>query len=135
MSYDLGIFAMASAVEDDDAAVEARYFTDDCDNDGDEPDPRIAAFYAALRSAYPDDPELLPDGDDDSPWSSFPLHVGVDHVILHMRWSASGSDVVLDVVELASEHRLRVWDPQGGMAYPHMFEFYSDDDEEPDAAD
>lgn len=62
----------------------------------------------------------------------FPLHVGVDHVILHMRWSAS-DDVVMDVVDLASEHRLRIWDHQGSMAYPHMFEFYSDD-EEPDAA-
>jgi hypothetical protein len=134
MSYDLGIFAMDSAVEDDDAAVEARYYTNDCDNDGDEPDPRIAAFYAALRSAYPDDPEL-PEGEDhedDNPWSDFPLHVGVDHVILHMRWSAS-SDVVLDVLALADEHRLRVWDQQGGMAYPHLFD--SDDDEEPDAAD
>lgn len=61
---------MASAVEDDDAAVEARYYTNDCDNDGDEPDPRIAAFYAALRSVYPDDPEQ-PEGEDDSPWSDF----------------------------------------------------------------
>lgn len=53
-------------------------------------------------------------------------------MILHMRWSAY-DDVVMDVVDLASEHRLRIWDHQGSMAYPHMFEFYSDD-EEPDAA-
>jgi hypothetical protein len=76
------------------------------------PDPRIAAFYAALTSAYPDT-----NGPTDTPWAVWPLHVAPDHVEMNLADDAA-DEVLLEIERLAAAHGLLLLDPQGGTVYP-----------------
>lgn len=108
-----------------------------------EPSPDIAKVADELRRLYPYWPisgeallagmpeeekaryteeglaQLLESGsvtqDEDGPWADLPFEETDNLLILTIRWSA-GDAVLDDIVRLAREHRLVVYDPQG----PHV---------------
>lgn len=104
---DLAVFAAAP----DSDEITARTLLEACYRPGDhvegDPDERIMAFYEDLRAVYPD----FPPYDDDTPWSSMPLGIGIDHVFMNLRWSADDAVVAL-IQRLAAEHGLVLYDPQ-----------------------
>ena len=76
------------------------------------PDPRIAAFYAALTSVYPDT-----NGPTDTPWAVWPLHLAPDHVEMNLADDADDG-VLLEIERLAGAHGLLLLDPQRATVYP-----------------
>lgn len=115
MSFDLAVLAPAP---DMDAAAVRRMFGQCAaavDHQEGEPDSRITAFYEQLRSVYPDHG---PDSETPaSPWSSAPLDVGIDHVIMQLSHRPVSTPAVDVILKLASRHRLAVYDPQSDDAY------------------
>lgn len=113
MSFDLAVFATQGPV----AVGVAREMYERCSdlrhNEGDLDD-RIASFYEELRARHPDAPPYPTE----SPWTSMPLDIGVDHVIMHITWSRRGTAAVEDVMALARRHQLTVFDPQSNEVYP-----------------
>jgi hypothetical protein len=82
-------------------------------HDDGELDERLVGFYERLRSQFPDYPPFGPD----CPWMSMPLAVGIDHVIMHLSFGERNNPAIAVIQELASEHRLVLWDPQSRDAY------------------
>lgn len=76
-----------------------------------EASPDIARVADELRRRFPDDPSLDPP-DESSPWADLPFEQSERLLVLSLRWSAD--DNVLDtIVDLADEHELVLYDPQG----------------------
>lgn len=73
-------------------------------------DERIVGFYENLRFHYPDFPPH--DYDEDSPWMSTPLDVGVDHVSVLMSFSHRSTPALDLICELAQRFGLTIYDPQ-----------------------
>jgi hypothetical protein len=107
MSFDLMVLAL-----DDGADAEvARRMLERCNarvHPEGELDERIVAFYEELRSAFPDYPPFDPE----SPWMSMPLNVGIDHVFMHLSYSARSTRAIDKIEELTARHRLVLYDPQ-----------------------
>ena len=114
MSMDLYLWK-APVIDDPDEAraLIDRYF-DDKDQSVFAPSGDIAAMAGKLRATYSDDPEDFEA--DDCPWASLPFEESDRLLVLNIRWSADNA--VLDkVVELAKEHDLVIYDPQGPDVY------------------
>lgn len=113
MSMDLYLWK-APVIDD---AGEARALVDryfDGDRTMFEASPDVPAMAAKLRQAHSDDPEAFPL--DDCPWASVPFEEDDRLLALNIRWSADPA--VLDtIVELAKEHDLVIYDPQGPDVY------------------
>jgi hypothetical protein len=77
-------------------------------HDDGELDERIMGFHEQLRSRFPDYPPYPRD----SPWMSMPPGTGVDHVIMYLSFSHHGDVALEAIMELATEYRLVVRDPQ-----------------------
>jgi hypothetical protein len=112
MPFDLAVFAVAPG--SDEATIRALIHEcyermDHVEGDIDE---RIMRFYEELCAVYPDHPPY----DQNSPWSSTPLSTAIDHVIMHIRWSAD-NEVIHVVGRLAERHDLVLYDPQGDTIY------------------
>lgn len=76
-----------------------------------EASPDIARVADELRRRFPDDPSPDPP-DESSPWADLPFDQSERLLCLSLRWSAD--DSVLDsIVDLAGEHGLVLYDPQG----------------------
>jgi hypothetical protein len=71
-------------------------------------DERIVAFYEQLRARYPD----FPPYDDDSPWMSTPLDLGIDHVSMNLSFGQRSTPAIEYILELAGRHGLTIYDPQ-----------------------
>lgn len=112
MSFDLTVLAMDESAD----AEAAKAMFQRCNTfnhpDG-ELDERIVAFYEELRSRFPDYPPY----DDSTPWMSMPLRTGIDHVIMHLSFSARSTPAIEAIIDLAKKHRLAVFDPQSNDAY------------------
>jgi len=115
MSFDLVVLSLGA----DDDPDSARRMFERClaagTHDAGEPDRRIVAFYEQLQSSYPDRGpavEAL-----DCPWTSTPLSVGIDHVIMHLRFGSRSTQAVETVLRLAAHHGLVAYDPQGDDVY------------------
>jgi len=112
VSFDLAVLAMDEPAD----TVAAKAMFERCGSlqhvEG-ELDERVAGFCERLRAVFPDHGSAGPD----SPWVSMPLSVGIDHVIMHLSFSARSNPAVKAVTELAKEFDLVVFDPQSGDAY------------------
>jgi len=75
-------------------------------------DERVTGFYERLRAVFPEHGPAGPG----SPWVSMPLSVGIDHVIMHLSFSARSNPAIEAVTALAKEFGLVVFDPQSGGA-------------------
>ena len=111
MSMDLYLWK-APAIDD---AAEARAlldrFYDRNEVEVFEPSTDVARALARIRELYPDDA-----GRDDNPWSSWPIEDSDRLIALNIRWSVDGE--VLDaIVDIAKEHDLVIYDPQGPDVY------------------
>ena len=79
-----------------------------------EPNNDVPAMAAKLRAAYSDDPADSPS--DDCPWATLPIEEDGRLLVLNIRWSADNA--VLDtIIDLAKQHDLVVYDPQGPDVY------------------
>ena len=72
-------------------------------------DQRIVSFYDELRARFPDHPPYDPE----SPWTSAPLAVSIDHVSMNISYSPRGSEAVDVVLDLAGRQGLVIYDHQG----------------------
>ena len=104
-----------------------------------EPSPDIAAFYEDLLELYPtrvvhgeEAVKLLSERELEThagipieevmaveggePWSEFPFYQSDRLLIVSIRWKA-GDGVIEDIMRLAEEHRLFLYDPQGPEVY------------------
>ncbi|WP_238014831.1 hypothetical protein KZZ52_34260 [Dactylosporangium sp. AC04546] len=114
MSFDLVVLAM----NPDATASEARAMAESCEYESrrhpeGDMDPRIAAFYVELTQQLPDRPPYS----DDAPWSSMPLTLGIDHVVMYMGTGTVSTPAIDLVRSLAQEHRLVIYDGQGDNVY------------------
>jgi hypothetical protein len=112
MSFDLAVLAMDVSAD----AHSAKAMFEVCGSLGHpegDLDPRIVTFYEALRHRFPDYAPY----DDHSPWADMPLYVGIDHVIMHIRFGPAGQPAIEVIQRLASDNALVLWDPQGEDAY------------------
>ena len=111
MSYDLAMLAMDESA--DAAAAQAMFSRCNTLNHPEgELDERIVAFYEELRARFPDYP---PYGES-TPWMDMPLSTGIDHVIMHLSFSARSDPALRAITELAEKHRLVIFDPQSSDA-------------------
>lgn len=109
MAFYLTVLANRSGAADDDVRAQAIVCRRPGHPEGDL-DGRVMAFYEELRSRFPDSG---PEGfNDDSPWASRPLEVGIDHVHLVLRWGDVSTAAIDTVLESAARHDLAVYDPQ-----------------------
>src|SRR5436305_3331649 len=85
MSFDLAVLALAT----DDSRTARQQFErclDGSTHAEGEPDERIVAFYKQLQAIHPDHDAAV--YENDCPWSSAPLDVGIDHVIMNMSFGS-----------------------------------------------
>jgi hypothetical protein len=108
VSFGLVVVSIDPSASDDAVRVMVKRCRSGTHPDG-ELDERIVGFHESLRSRYPD----FPPDDDDSPWMSMPLDVGIDHVSVLMSFSASSTPVLELIDELAQQFGLTIYDPQG----------------------
>ena len=73
---------------------------------------RIVAFYEELIREYPDFPPYA----DPSPWMDLPLGTGIDHIAMHVSYSACGIRATARIIDLAEMHDLVFYDHQLGTA-------------------
>jgi hypothetical protein len=71
----------------------------------------IARYADALRRRFPDDPSTE-SPDEGSPWADLPFEQSERLLFLSLRWSA-GDDALDAIADLAHEHGLVLYDPQG----------------------
>ncbi len=111
MSMDLYLWKSPVTDDPDEAgALLDRYF-DEKDASVFEPHADVGRVLEEIRRRYPDDAQS-----DDGPWSSWPLQDSDRIIVLNIRWSVDNS--VLDcIIDLAREHELVVYDPQGPSVY------------------
>ena len=115
MSYDLAIWEGKPPADDDEATATYDELFDQ--DGGSEPDllpptPRIAAYVEALVRRYPDDVE-------DIPWASPPVMDEASGPTVYLLMSYSRAEEVSTfAAELAHEHGLVCYDPQGGTLRP-----------------
>ncbi|MFF3610074.1 hypothetical protein [Streptomyces sp. NPDC002463] len=112
MSFDLAVLAMDKSAD----AAAARAMFERCTSgqhgEG-ELDERVVGFYERLRDHFPDRPPYSTE----SPWTSTPLAIGIDHVVMNLSFSSRSDAALKAIEELASEFRLVIWDPQSQGAY------------------
>ena len=114
MSMDLYLWKAPVTDDPDEAGALVDRCFDQRDETMFEPSADIARYADALRALYPDDPDLPPS--DDCPWSDLPFSQSDRLLILNIRWSA-GNKVLDDIVRLARDHDLVIYDPQGPSLY------------------
>lgn len=112
VSFDLAVLAMDESADAASARAMFERCTSESHGEG-ELDERVVAFYEALRARFPDHPPY----EEDSPWMSMPLGVGIDHVTMNLSFSARSDPAINAIQELASEYGLVLWDPQSEDAY------------------
>ncbi|MEV7227219.1 hypothetical protein AB0M79_09370 [Polymorphospora sp. NPDC051019] len=109
MGFDLVVLAVDQSATD----AEIRATADRCRSlhhpEGDL-DERIVGFYETLRARYPD----FSPHDQDSPWMTTPLDVGIDHVSMCLSFGERSDPALRLVDELAQRHKLTVYDSQDG---------------------
>ncbi|MEU4477076.1 hypothetical protein AB0F68_03260 [Micromonospora sp. NPDC023966] len=116
MSFDLDVLAIDTAASDDAVRAMAKRCWSGQHPEG-ELDERIVGFYESLRGRYPDFPPYR----DDSPWTSMPLGVGIDHVSMSMSFGQRSTPALQLVVDLAVRYGLTIYDPQGDeVTRPHL---------------
>jgi hypothetical protein len=76
----------------------------------------IARFAAELRRRFPDDPSLDPP-DESSPWAEVPFRQSERVLVLALRPGA-GDEILDAIADLAWEHKLVLYDPQGPWLFP-----------------
>jgi hypothetical protein len=76
-----------------------------------QPSEDIVRALENIRQRYPDDPES-----DDVPWSSWPIEDSDRLIALNIRWSVE-NEVLDTIVDVAAEHDLIIYDPQGPDVY------------------
>lgn len=76
-------------------------------------DERVVGFYERLRERFSDRPPHSAE----SPWTSTPLAIGIDHVVMNLSFSSRSDAALKAIEELASEFHLVIWDPQSQNAY------------------
>lgn len=114
MSFDLGVWHSPRPLEAAEAAdvyLALAEGTDPRTIAAVSASPAVSRFLAALAERYPDLDDLPDDRVDDSPWSSG-FEKSDCHVLLSVRWSAPDAVIRL-ISDLASEHELVLYDPQG----------------------
>lgn len=95
--------------EEAEALLEPWY--DRGDDSGFEASEDIARYADELLRRFPDDPSTeSPDGG--SPWADLPFEQSERLLFLSLRWSA-GDDALDAIVDLAHQHELVLYDPQG----------------------
>jgi outer membrane protein assembly factor BamB len=91
VSFDLAVLAVDASVD----VSAARQMFESCsvmDHAEGEPNEWIVLFYEQLRAVFPDSgPESAGHA---SPWMSTPLSVGIDHVIMHVRFGPVGTSAI-----------------------------------------
>jgi hypothetical protein len=110
MSFDLYVFPRPAPVTTE--QVEALMGQDEQRLDGGgadpEPAPEMQAFLAELESRWPTT------GGDQSPWAFWPLWQPLGPgTVLNIRWSHA-EEMTREIVTLAEERGLAVFDPQEG---------------------
>ncbi|SNT51362.1 hypothetical protein SAMN05421812_1089 [Asanoa hainanensis] len=108
MSFDLVVVAIDPNASDEQVRAMVRRCDSGSHVEG-ELDDRIVGFYESLRSHYPD----FPPYDEDSPWMSTPLDVGIDHVSMQLSYSQRSDPALSLIDELARRYGLMIYDPQG----------------------
>lgn len=104
MSMSLVLWRAPVVVEADEAAELLRPYFDHGDDSVFEPSEALGTFVDELLRRFPDQ--------DDGPWAESPPRQAVRVVHLEIRWGAE--DAVVDtIVELARQHGLVLYDPQG----------------------
>jgi len=102
----------APVIED---ADEARALIDRYYDQGEisvlEPSEDVVRALGDIRENYSDAA-----GDDDNPWSSWPIEDSDRIIELNIRWSVDG-EVLDTIIGIAAEHDLVVYDPQGPDVY------------------
>ena len=129
MSMDLYLWK-APVIED---ADEARTLLDRFYDRNEEgvfaPSEDVARALARIRERYSDAPGVT-----DGPWSSWPIEDSDRLIALNIRWSVDGE--VLDaIVDIAREHDLVIYDPQGPDVYRARDATEPAPDEKPTAKD
>jgi hypothetical protein len=115
VSFELDVLAIDPAASDDAVRAMVKRCGSGQHPEGDL-DEHIVRFYESLRARYPD----VPPYDDDSPWMSMPLDVGIDHVSMNMSFGARSNPAIDLILELAARYGLTIYDPQGDeVTRPH----------------
>ncbi len=113
--FDLDVLALDPAASDDAVRAMVKRCWSGLHPEG-ELDERIVDLYEDLRARYPD----LPPYRDDSPWTSMPLNVGIDHVSMNMSFGQRGRPAIELILDLAARYGLAIYDPQGDeVSRPH----------------
>ena len=111
MSMDLYLWKAPVIDDADEARALLDRFYDRNEVEVFKPSKDVSRALARIRELYPDDA-----GRDDGPWSSWPIDDSDRLIALNIRWSVDGE--VLDaIVDIAKEHDLVIYDPQGPDVY------------------
>jgi hypothetical protein len=115
VSFDLGVWHSDKALSVDEAR---ELYVKLCQQTWipTEEHPAVQAFYEELCRAYPEVDTLPEDQLDDCPWSCAHDRSGL-HVIITMSYGKKLSTVAKFVVDLAEQHGLLCYDPQGPNVY------------------
>ena len=111
MSMDLYLWK-APVIDDPDkaSALLDRFYEQD-EKSVFQPSEDVVRALGKIRERYPDDAD-----DDDVPWASWPIEDSDRLIALNIRWNVDGE--VLDaIVDIAKEHDLVIYDPQGPDVY------------------
>ena len=110
MSMDLFLWKAPVTGDPDEAGALLERYLEQDDKDVFEPSEDVVRVLSKIRRRFPDDPEG--GADDAAPWASWPIPDSDRLIELNIRWSADNK--VIDViVNLAREHGLVLYDPQG----------------------
>ena len=111
MSMDLYLWKAPVIDDADEARALIDRFYDQNEQEVFEPSEDVVRALAEIRRRYSDAPGIT-----DGPWSSWPLDASDRLIALNIRWSVDGE--VLDaIIDIAAEHDLVVYDPQGPDVY------------------
>ena len=116
MSMTLILWKAPVVREPDEADALLERFYRNGDDSAFEPCDAIKPVWDELLRLYPDDGSVDQPEDDRSPWADFPPHVSDRLLSLDIRWGADDA-VIDDIVRLAREHELVLFDPQGPDVY------------------
>ena len=114
MSFDLAVINLPQAT---DLAEVANIYAELCDGNYEilSPSAKIDAFYAELKSKYPDIDDYSDDEVDKCPWS-VAIDVSDGAVVMSLVWSRV-EEVTPYVINLAARHDLSCYDPQNEKLY------------------
>jgi hypothetical protein len=114
MSFDLGVWFQGTRPSRAEAEETYRRL---CEGESAAvgPSASVAAFYAALVVDFPELTDVADAAGESSPWSAG-LDVSDGHVLMPMGWGQVAK-VAHRVVEIAGQHGLVCFDPQGGVVH------------------